>query len=219
MKNYWEPFEYDITYHLYNKSIGGCKLFIQEEDYVRFLNKYYQYFGSYTTLIAYCLIPNHFHFMIRILKEKDINRKVLLKEKSSAAETLINDSSQINDFLTDQTRRWYSSTALYLNHKYEKHGQVFLEKSKRISVSRDLKFHDLLCYIHHNPIHHGLSKSYKEWPYSSYNLYLQSSPEIASSETFGVLGNGDTIKGKKHFIDMHKEYKVDFDWEGYRRKR
>src|SRR5690625_6578028 len=90
------------------------------------------------------------------------------KENTTAARKLITDHSQIDLFFTDQLRRWYSSTALFLNRKYNETGQVFLEKTKRVSINTYEKFCSLLCYIHHNPIHHGLSKTYEEWPFSSF---------------------------------------------------
>ncbi len=134
MIDYWEKFEYGVTYHLYNKSIGERKLFLDHEDFNRFLKKFKRYFSEYTTLYAYCLIPNHFHFMFSVNKAEDINQNKLVHEDTDAARSFLKEPLEIDLFLTDQMRRWYSSTALYLNKKYEISGQVFLEKSKRVSV-------------------------------------------------------------------------------------
>lgn len=215
MHNYWEKFDFGFTYHVYNKAIGSRKLFAQPEDFERFFTKYTQYFGNYTTLIAYCLIPNHFHFMFKIKEIHQFGFKNLISENSKAAKALETDQSQVDFFIVDQMRRWYSSTALYTNHKYQESGQLFLEKTKRDLVSSVIKFYDLICYIHHNPIHHGLAKNYEDWPYTSYNLYLKDGSKTFAPQILKELGNGNLEKGQKYFLQLHRDYRMNFDWEAY----
>ena len=144
--------------------------------------------------------------------------KILSKENTTAARKLITDHSQIDLFFTDQLRRWYSSTALFLNRKYNETGQVFLEKTKRVSINTYEKFCSLLCYIHHNPIHHGLSKTYEEWPFSSFQEYIKPNPKIPYAHTYYILGTGDKKSGKEYFFTLHDDYKINFDREEYRNR-
>ena len=66
MENSIEVFESGKVYHLYSRSIGNQELFLTDENYKFFLNKYSQYSDNCFDTIAYCLIPNHFHFLVRI---------------------------------------------------------------------------------------------------------------------------------------------------------
>jgi hypothetical protein len=52
-------------YHIYNKGNNGTGIFQGEENYRFFLSQYYKYLGDYTDTFTFCLLPNHFHFLIR----------------------------------------------------------------------------------------------------------------------------------------------------------
>jgi putative transposase len=58
-------------YHIYNRGAGGGLLFFNPGNYeycLRLAKRYYQKYG--TTMIAYCLMPNHYHFLLR--QETDV---------------------------------------------------------------------------------------------------------------------------------------------------
>ena len=53
-------------YHLYNRGVNRQSIFLDERDYVNFLLRVRKYCEKYTVQpIAYCLMPNHFHFLMR----------------------------------------------------------------------------------------------------------------------------------------------------------
>ncbi|MBY5956600.1 transposase, partial [Membranicola marinus] len=145
------------VYHFYNKTVSQRKLFYDHKDYTRFLNKFKKYFTAYMDIVAYCLIPNHFHFMVKVKTISPIIRKLIAKEKTQAAFKFLSNEDTFNEFLSDQFRRFLSGHSLYINHKYDIQGSLLLKKTKRTAVVTDTKLYDLLCYIHHNPIHHGLT--------------------------------------------------------------
>lgn len=69
-RNNYAPFEEGKFFHIYNRANSFSDfLLYRDENYTYFLRKYYEYLGSFLDTFAYCLIPNHFHFMIRIKKE------------------------------------------------------------------------------------------------------------------------------------------------------
>ena len=51
---------------MYNKVVSNEKLFRQRSDYLDFLSRYKKYFGNYFKTYAYALMPNHFHFLIKV---------------------------------------------------------------------------------------------------------------------------------------------------------
>jgi REP element-mobilizing transposase RayT len=68
-----ETIEPDCFYHIYNRGINGCKIFDIENDYHFFLQKFCKYLKDLVDVYAYCLMPNHFHFLIKIKSDTEIN--------------------------------------------------------------------------------------------------------------------------------------------------
>lgn len=68
-------------YHIYNRANGSEKIFRQKDNYRFFLDKYKQYVSPIAETYAYCLMPNHFHFLIRIKGEKEI-REILARRQN-----------------------------------------------------------------------------------------------------------------------------------------
>ena len=107
--DYWQKFEENIYYHIYNRSIDGLQLFKDKEDYQKFLVKYDKYLRPYMDLIAYCLIPNHFHFLVKVKPVQEV-LPILNKEETNAALRVVKMKASINEFLEDQMRRYFSSS-------------------------------------------------------------------------------------------------------------
>ena len=59
------------TYHIYNHANGFENIFENEGNYVYFLKKYAEFISPIADTFAYALMPNHFHFLVRI-KPSDI---------------------------------------------------------------------------------------------------------------------------------------------------
>ncbi len=146
------------TYHIYNKAISRDKLFITHNDYSYLLQKLGRYILPIADIIAYYLIPNHFHLLINI-KEYDCQ---CIKMPSKYSETPHLYISQIfSNFFNSYTKSF--------NKAHRRAGRLFLDAFKRISVDEDDYMIYLINYIHRNPIHHGISKSFADWKYSSYH--------------------------------------------------
>ena len=60
------PLNPDQFYHIYNRGNGGQWIFYKEKNYPYFLEKYKAYMLEYWDTYAYCLLPNHFHLMIKV---------------------------------------------------------------------------------------------------------------------------------------------------------
>ena len=72
MQNYKEVLETDSFYHIYNRANGNEKLFVNAGNYEYFLKRYDYYITPIADTFAYCLMPNHFHFLARIKNDKEI---------------------------------------------------------------------------------------------------------------------------------------------------
>jgi len=60
------PLEPDNFYHIYNHAVSKENIFRSEENFDFFLKKYHKYISPIADTFAYCLMPNHFHFAVKI---------------------------------------------------------------------------------------------------------------------------------------------------------
>jgi REP element-mobilizing transposase RayT len=196
--NKLEILEQGKTYHIYNKAISHEKLFITEKDYFYFLKKLHRYILPVAHIIAYCLIPNHFHLLVTI---KEIEEIPGIQENDTANQTGI-ISKSFSNFFNSYTRSF--------NIAYNRKGRLFLYPFKRILVDDDDYFVCLMNYIHRNPVHHGLTEDYDQWKYSSYNAYLSERPtHVNRKEGLSYFDSLD------EFILFHKENKTFPDVDKY----
>ena len=64
--------QFDTYYHIYNHANGDDNLFREQKNYPFFLEKYHQHIDPIANTIAYCLMPNHFHLLIKIKTEAEV---------------------------------------------------------------------------------------------------------------------------------------------------
>ena len=208
--NYWAKFEEGRFFHIYNRTIGDDILFYETKNYYFFLAKWKRLISPYFDVAAYCLMSNHFHFLVCV---KPINQEIISSiklEKVKAAKNYINGDIDYNTFLESQFKRLFSSYALAINKQEYRHGSLFQKRFKRIKVRTESKFWYYLKYIHHNPIHHGCCYDYSDWKFSSYNSYLDlSSNFLIWQEVMGWLDE-QTEKALELFVLEHKEFAKGF---------
>lgn len=203
--NYWQALEPGQTYHIYNKATSGNRIFLEDIDFQGFLKRWEKYFGKYLDTYAYCLVPNHFHFLARVRVENELLHRHIGSENTKAGSAYLADRIPLSAFLSDQLRRFGSSISLSHRAKYQRDGPLLVNKTKRISLRSDPHLLYVLCYIHHNVIHHELGVSYEDWIYSSYRAYL--SPDLTNFAQQQIL---DWMGGIDEFKSTHRAFKEDF---------
>ena len=145
-------------YHIYNQGNNRQKIFYNEDDYLIFLRLYKKLFEVTTATIAWCLMPNHFHFMIYT------DERCALK---------IKQGSLMIDPITNSIRKLLSGYARIINNQNNRTGSLFRQKTKSKCLS-DIKtfperkndyYINCFHYIHQNPLRAGLVKKLDEWRY------------------------------------------------------
>lgn len=175
-KNVLKEYEEGGYYHVYNRGVEKRLIFIDDEDYHKFIGYLKVYltpidlrgltlkdgngrtvppsrrlnnYADEIELIAYCLMPNHFHFMLRQATEKGMARF-------------------IQSILTKYVR--------YFNKKYIRIGGLFQGVYKTVHMKNEEQFTYLTKYIHRNPLPDNPTRSHleglKDYKYSSYGNYL-----------------------------------------------
>lgn len=70
-----EKLQPNRSYHIFNHANGFENIFTEDENYRFFLDKYNQYILPIAETYAYCLLPNHFHLVVRI-RRREVLEKV-----------------------------------------------------------------------------------------------------------------------------------------------
>lgn len=193
------PFIDGQIYHIYNRGVEKRPIFEGKRDYSRFLNTllYYQLegpkprfsnFAKYkiyrpntekkiVEIVCYCIMPNHFHLLIRQLKDKGIS-----------------------EFISKLT----NSYTKYYNIKYNRVGPLLQGQFKAVLMENDEQLIHLSRYIHLNPLVSYLVKDLNMYDWSSYKEFIEGKEGLCSKKD--VLGFFKSPKDYKQFVLDQADY-------------
>ena len=170
-------------YHIYNQGNNRQKIFFNRENYFFFLGKMKEYILPYADIMAWCLMPNHFHWMVYV-RETDIFRsRGATQSRTPTISDNISFNKSIGILLASYTRA--------INNQENITGSLFREKTKAecltayngitpsfyntefgtiMNITDPEKEYPQICfnYIHNNPVKAGLVKSAEDWEFSSF---------------------------------------------------
>lgn len=197
------------TYHIYNRGVEKRKIFMDEQDYKVFLNYLKEYlsplqkasvkngkggtlqvdyhplnnFSEEISLMAFCLMPNHIHLLI---KQKDKN--------------------SIKKF----TKSLFTRYSIYFNKRYNRVGPLFQSSYKATNVINKDYLLDITRYIHKNPL--KFTKSLVD-TYSSYAHYLNqyNIPWVKNKEVLDYFDKSSFMKYNK--VNSYKQFVEEFKYK------
>jgi putative transposase len=184
MNNYYLPLLPGEYYHIFNRGNNRNNIFYKKENYEYFLRKYDEYLSDFIDTYAFCLLPNHFHLLIRV---KDIT-------------DFISKSDGISNVVSYQFRRFFISFSQAINKQENRVGSLFQKNFKRKKIDSEKYFLRLVYYIHANPQIHGLIDNFKLYPWSSYERILIDRPS--------KLKKDEVVKwfrDQKEYIKFHNQ--------------
>ncbi len=168
MKNRdYKIFEKSGIYHVYNRGVGKMNIFKDKQDFRVFLsrlrenifpenkkggsrhknNKIYERKtlpNNSFHLICYCLMPNHFHFLIQQRGEIPVSKLI---------------------------SKVCTSYSMYFNKKYKRVGTIFQDTFKAVVIETNNQLLWVSCYIHENPRKAELVNNLENYKFSSYLEY------------------------------------------------
>ena len=160
-----------VYYHIFNRGINGENIFREKRNYYFFMQRYAKYIEPVAYTYAYCLLKNHFHFLVRIKTEEE--QRETWEKTRQVSETCrvfrVLDPSQ-------QFSNLFNAYAKAFNKTYWRTGTLFQRPFGRIEVDSDTYFLQLIAYIHQNPQKHGFVGDFRDWPFSSYHTLLSTKP-------------------------------------------
>lgn len=205
------PLVTNEVYHVINPGISSQPVFLSQKDYLRGLETIFYYQNQNQPLrysfflrlsnqrklqllerlkaerkflvdiIAYCLMPNHLHLLLKQVKNKGI-------------------SNFMSNFANSYTR--------YFNTVRKRIGPLFQGKFKAIRVETDEQLIHLSRYIHLNPYSSSVVKTLNElenYPYSSFPEYLDLIKTDRCDKDI-ILHNFKDLSAYKKFVFDQADY-------------
>jgi len=190
-------------YHIFNRGVNKNDIFFSTTDYKRFMATaihYKNFTHKFTAfalsdpvseklqkkkmespkiqIFAYCLMPNHFHLLVKQLEEGGI---------------------------TWFMQHLSNSYVHYVNLKNDRVGPLFQGRFKNVLVDSDEQLLHVSRYIHLNPLVSNLTSDLKTYPWSSYPSYLSNYNDNLSEPEF-ILSNYKTRRDYEKFVLDQVDY-------------
>lgn len=175
-------------YHLFNRGINHQTVFFTPANYRFFLFQLNKFCADYIHFLAYCLLPNHFHLIVKIKDELKINGRIITGE------------DEVGKIASNQIRRLFISYVMAINIQENRSGGLFESKFKRIEIEdEEYYLRYAIFYTHFNPQKHGFDLNFRNYKYSSYHSILSSKPtKIDRDLVLEIFG------GREEFVLYHQ---------------
>lgn len=190
-----EPFESESYYHVFIHARGKDNLFDTEKEYQIFMQLISKYILDIAQIYAYCLLPNHFHFLVR---NKDIELPVNFANKHES------------DFISHQWGNVQNTFSKKKNFRTGNRGGLFCQSINRNRITAEEYLQMCIVYIHNNPVKHGFCISPNQWKYCSYHSIISDKPTLI--ERSEVL---EWFENKSNFIYYHNSNAEDIFAQKY----
>ncbi len=192
------------VYHVFNQGNNREVIFRQEEDYLIFLRLLRKLILPQCDLLAYCLMPNHFHLLIHT---------------DERVGQFTKQGGLFLDPVTNGLRKLLSGYARVFNKKYNRTGSLFRQKTKSklltdesfvVNATTSIEDYCRNCfiYVHQNPWKAGLVSRLEEWVYSSFRDFAGlRNGTLCNKEMAGKYCSFDLVEFRNL---CGQEIKIDF---------
>jgi putative transposase len=147
-----------MYYHIYNRGARQLTIFREQTNYLFAISKIKKYSQSQgICVIAYCLMPTHYHILARQDGEKPAGN----------------------------LPQWvFNSYSKAYNRMYSHSGTLFEGRFRAKAIQTASHLLHLCRYIHGNPVKGGLVSEPCDWPYSNYREWIGERPEMLIDRNF-----------------------------------
>ena len=168
----------NTVYHIVQRGHNKAPLFRYDDDYITFkdfISKYSQRFGF--DLYHYCLMPNHFHLLMRIAVGNDLPK-------------LIHGITQ--------------SYSHHYRRRYDHAGHVYQNRYRSFHIADDSYLLECGRYIERNPLRACIATAPSQYQWSSYNCYANNHPDgiITENPLYNRFGStsSDRMTGYRKYV-------------------
>ena len=156
--------------HYFNRGVNKEAIFFSDINYDYLLNLIYRFLPDYSIeLIAYCLMPNHYHLLLKI------------------------DSLQTGSKFI---QRLFNAYTQGVNRIEKRVGTLFQGSVKKRFIESEDYLRETIRYIHQNPVKFGLVLKPEAWNYSDYSEWIgiKSSKRQIFRQCLSLFGSVEEYK-------------------------
>lgn len=165
-------------YHYYNRANNREKLFVEDENYRYFLQLLKKYIPTVADVYSYCLLPNHFHLVIKTREEQRLPASIRSEKR------LIRHS------FSDM----FNAYAKAFNKKYNRRGSLFQKHPKHLQIDNNAYLREVILYVNNNAGHHNIADP-ERYAHSSYHALLSTSTTLlARDKVIELFGSRNELE-------------------------
>ncbi|MCF6307802.1 MAG: transposase [Flavobacteriaceae bacterium] len=179
------PFEIGNYYHIYNRGNNKDLIFIEEGNYYYFLQLMKKYLIPIADIYSYCLIPNHFHLILKI------------KDKNELPDAFISLKTKLHQPFSNM----FNTYTKAINKRHNRRGSLFQEHLKRKPIKNEGYLRNLIIYVNTNPTKHGIG-DFSTYEFNSYKALISKKHTLLKrDETIELF---DDVKNFKYVCSQNK---------------
>lgn len=187
--NYRIKIEPEKFYHIWNRGNNRENLFYTAANYEYFLRMYAEYLDPVAETYAFCLLPNHFHLLIRTKRFPQ-----------SIEVSPMGDTSKKANPVSQAFQRLFTAYSQAINVQQHRTGSLFQKPFKRLEVKSTIQLANLVYYIHTNPQRHRIIDDFRQYPWSSYERILKNRPsKLMKEKVIAWFSN------KENYLNYHSQ--------------
>jgi coproporphyrinogen III oxidase/REP element-mobilizing transposase RayT len=157
-------------YHIYNRGVNSTELFRNDENMSYFLSLVEKYLSESIDILCYCLLNNHFHFVVEIKNE-------------NASQTFSN---------------LFNAYSKAFNRQNSRTGTLFERPFQRKIIKDEDYLKNLILYVHKNPENHNIVKDFETYTFSSYQNFFSEKKSLIDSKKDDVVALFDDISNFRY---------------------
>jgi len=171
------PFLPDQYYHFYNRGNNCQGVFFERENYFYFLKGIQKYLCGVVNVLAYCLMPTHYHILVRV-------KSLPLQQTSEVFKTSEVLAAEASRQVSLAMQKFGISYTKAINKRFSRVGALFQGQFQGKPVRNYPHLLSLCVYIHANPVKDGLVALPEDWEYSNYLEWIGLRPGILVDREF-----------------------------------
>ena len=169
-------------YHIYNRGARQVTIFREETNYLFVLSRMKKYLKELQlAIIAYCLMPNHYHLVLKQNSTQPLNSCVQLI---------------------------FNSYTKAINKRYRRCGTLFEGRFKAKEIYEEQTILEVCRYVHRNPLDDGLVNKIEDWEYSNYHEWVGIGSGKLCDYNFSSKHFPDQADYKKYVLDYYSYKQV-----------
>ena len=174
-----------MFYHIYNRGARQATIFREPTNYLFTISKLKKYsWDKEISILAYCLMPNHYHFLVRQDGEESAG---------------------------DLPQLVFNSYSKAYNKMYSRSGTLFEGRFRAKVIQTTSHLLHLCRYIHGNPVKDGMVSTPGDWPYSNYLEWIEERPGMLIDRNFVKEQFSDSQEYKKFMADYLETFHLPDD--------